>query len=82
MPELVDQTMARVPSLACVREKFSSHPGQAQRLIQLAECEQTGVAGDMGSLELDLHCGAETDPKCLLASFTHRVLPAIDRFPL
>ncbi len=44
--------------------------------IDIPEGEQTGIAGDTGSPELDLHRTVKSDPKRLLAFFTHRVLPA------
>ena len=63
LPELGHQTMPGIPYRTGVREKFGSHPCQANRLIQLPEREQTGIAGNMGSPELYLYRTVKTDRK-------------------
>ena len=79
MSESGDRYMKGVATGAGVRQKFGSQFGHTGRPVQLPEGEQTGIAGDIGSPELDVHRAVKTNPKRFPASLTLWVPPVLDR---
>ena len=60
---------------AAFPEIVGGYGGKVQGVIQLSECQQSGVGGDGGTIELQPDSGVELKPERGLFAVTHRVPP-------
>ena len=56
-------------------EIVGGYGGEVQGVIQFSECQESGVGGDGGAMELQPDLGIELEPKRGLFAVTHRVPP-------
>jgi len=58
-----------------ITEHVVRHSRHTQRFIQFAIRDQSRVRGDGSAVELQIDLTVKIDPQCLLACFTHWILP-------
>ena len=62
-------TLHRVPAVLArtrIDEFIADHQGQAEGIIEFATGQQSGVGGDTGTVELQLHLAVEIQPQWLI----------------
>src|SRR5450759_715743 len=52
VPKQTNQRMAAVPAGARIGESFDCHFGQAERVVEFAVCQQSGIGRDHGAAKL------------------------------
>jgi len=73
---LTKQPHHAMPSIlagTAVLEKTPGPLSQAKGIVKLPIGEQSGVRGDPGTVELQLHAAVEIDPQMGVSGFTRRV---------
>ena len=56
------------------------HHGKPQRLVEFPIGQETGIAGDLGTVELELQATVENHSESAFSSFTHQILPIGSRW--
>ena len=72
--------VADVAAGAAFLEIVGGYGGKVQGVIQLSECQQSGVGGDGGTVKLQPDLGIELEPKRGLFAVTHQVPPGLLRY--
>ena len=73
LPQHPDQSMPAVLAGACVGERLARHGAQAERVVQFAVGEQSGVGGDDRTAKLKHQSAVEIEPESPAIRFTRRV---------
>ncbi len=73
LAELPDHAMPPIPAGTVVLEKTPGNLGQAKGVVKLPVGEQSGVRGDLGTMEFKLEATDEIDPQMGSSGFTRRV---------
>ncbi len=66
LTELPDHAMPPILASTAVLEKTPANLGQAKGVVKLPVGEQSGVRGDLGTMEFKLEAAVEIDPKATL----------------
>ena len=73
LPQQPDQSMPAVLAGARVGERLARHRGQAERVVEFAIGEQSGIGGDHRAAKLQHQPAVEIEPESLVIRFTRRV---------
>jgi len=69
-----DQRMAAVPAGPRIGEHVPGHCAQTEGVVEFAIGEQSGIGGDPGAMELQLHAAVEIEPERTIDRFTRWIL--------
>ena len=70
VPQQAGQQMLLVLSPALIRQRGPGSFGQAENLIQLSVCKQSGIGGDLVAVEIELRAPFEFEPENVIVEFT------------
>ena len=73
LPQKTDKGMPAIPPRARIGEDIARHGAQTEGIVQFAVRQQSGIGGDAGAVELQLHAAVEIEPEGAIACFTRRV---------
>ena len=66
--------MTPVPAGARIGEHIAGHRAETEGVIEFAIGEQSGIGGDPGAMELELHAAVEIEPERTIGRFTRWVI--------
>ncbi len=73
LAELGHETVPTVHPGARVDQRIGGQRGQAERVVEFPECEQTGVGRDARAVELQPQAAVEIEAETHLLAFTRRI---------
>ena len=74
LPKQPDQRMAAVPAGPRIGEHIAGHCAETEGVVEFAIGQQSGIGGDPGAMELQLHAAVEIEPERTIDRFTRWVL--------
>jgi hypothetical protein len=73
LPQHPNKSIPAVPARAGVSEHLARHHCQAERVIEFAICEQSGIRSDHRSTKLERQFAVEIEPENFAVRFTRPV---------